>query len=42
MMFNNLQALAADKLMELYEFIGLNVCVRYEMFAERVKGIEFS
>ena len=41
-MFNKLQALAADKLMELDEFIGLNVCVRYETFAERVKGIKFS
>ena len=40
--FNKLQALAADKLMELDEFIGLNVCVRYEIFVERVKGIEFS
>ena len=40
--FNKLQALAADKLMELDEFIGLNVCVKYETFAERVKGIEFS
>ena len=40
--FNKLQELAADKLVELDEFIGLNVCVRYEVFAERVKGIKFS
>ena len=40
--FNKLQALTADKLMELDKFTGLNVCVRYEVFAERVKGIKFS
>ena len=35
--FNKLQALAVNKLMELDEFIGLKVCVRYEIFTQRVK-----
>ena len=40
--FNKLQALAADKLVQLDNFIGLQVYVRYELFAEKVKGIKFS
>ena len=42
MMFNKLQALGADKLVELEDFIGINVYMRYEIFTEKVKGIEFS
>ena len=41
-MFDKLQALAANKLVQLDDFIGLQVYVRYELFAEKVKGIKFS
>ena len=41
-MFNKLQTLAAEKLVELDDFIGLQVCIRYELFTEKVKGFEFS
>ena len=40
--FNKLQLMAADKLVQLDEFINLEVGVRYELFAEKVKGIKFS
>ena len=40
--FNKLQTLAAEKLEELDSFIGLQVDVHYELFTERVKGVEFS
>ena len=40
--FNKLQTLAAEKLEELDSFIGLQVNVLYELFTERVKGVEFS
>ena len=40
--FNKSQALAANKLVQLDDFIGLQVYVRYELFAEKVKGIKFS
>ena len=42
MTFNKLQALPADKLVQLDNFIGLQVYVRYKLFAEKVKGIKFS
>ena len=40
--FNKLQTLAAEKLEELDSFVDVQVHVRYEMFTQRVKGIEFS
>ena len=40
--FNKLQALAADKLVQLDDFMGLQVYVRYELFTEKVKAIKFS
>ena len=39
--FNKLQLMAADKLVQLDEFINLKVYVRYELFANKVKGIKF-
>ena len=40
--FNKLQILTAEKLEELDGFIGLLFNIRYELFSERVKGMEFS
>ena len=40
--FNKLQTLTAEKLEELDSFIGVQVYIRYEIFTERVKGVEFS
>ena len=40
--FNNLQTLAAQKLEDLDGIVGLQVDIRYQIFTERVKGVEFS
>ena len=38
--FNKLQTIAAEKLEELDSFVDVHV--RYEMFTQRVQGVEFS
>ena len=40
--FNKLQLLASEKLLQLDEFITLEIGVRYKLFVDKVKGVELS
>ena len=40
--FNKLQLLASKKILQLDEFISLEIRVRYELFVDKVKGVELA